>query len=1092
MKKTAGARTDGLFRKIFSGKHLAFLSGFLIMLNFAVHADENIKIENEYLTVLIAPENSGKIISLTDKNNNETVYFKADDANTGTGKFRTLEDSSYFKDKYLTVSKEKNKAVVKGLHEGMEVSKTFTLENGRKYLKIETVFRDTMPVAGKSEISPWMHNAINISETPTDNYYFLPHEKGIRKDASGNGATAALISSNSNWMAYYNSGEKRGILLAADPAPKGIYYWCKPSQKFGTMELHYSSLKAVPDYKITVWVALLPAIDRGNAAALELPVKLIPEVPESMDFKPVFKDTVSLEAIHEKDSEKSVPLAVGFLQKTLVLSPDVDYPYAFGICGRTIGKDPRVIIDAPEEIELTQWCGKWWWEKEKLELLKKESVSRGGAKYQRYTFSVVPYYNKKWSHNYIRFFFRPVKNSASIPPVYYRSSQDGTLFEEKALPVEVIRIPASAVPKRFKTMMNCDYETLRVYPEWQKHFRHLGLNGIVLNYNVPQKGWVTEEQMKELVAGMKKDGFVTAVMGAGFFDPGLETNKDLNAVDINEQKCNNFDFSARGPFMDKAADRINKMAGELGVDIAISDYEAYFNGSNLSFTERTVSKFKQYFTESIKDLEYVDPKTVTLSKQKYPKHYKIWVDWKSTQFHEYLNEIAAKVKVKYPKMKIGFCTVIGVNEQQCKEMYLEDNKLWNNTFLDYNMCMLYNNDYHSMQNAHADMDTMAGMEKNTKAEFFPTLSLGWEELEFRSPPEDSKYIIYEAVTSGAKGYWIWPGFTGSNGQHYYYLAQANKVIAENEDVLMDGVRMDQIVRKIKAVKAGGATVDVKPKVIVYKNKILVYLAEYSGSDISIEASLQLPFEYAVKDVETGDKKGNIADGGVLKCTIGGKEKGRMFLLESISGKEIPADFKPVENNGENADIAEGVNPVFYDSFDTEPLKGVSSEAYPMYSMAGGIKNNCLKITDYRGACIYDEEIKITSGNVTVDFWYNPGREFNAGIKAGFTIFSISINDNYNVALEEVPEGKIKLVPKYNNNYLWKASVTSEQDSWLVKWYRIKVSFGKDGAALWIDNALQAENKTMMPAIDKISKIQLGRKWRTFGLFDEFKIYDGRF
>lgn len=1063
----------------------SFAATLLCMLAATASAQKTVKIGNEFFDAKIDVARNGKITSFKEKDGNDMAFSDSvAGRSSGIGKHRTYEDKSYFDDTVQLLSADANKAVMKIAHGRIEMLKTISLPPGKKYLKVEFIFKDTIPVEGKLEIAPWIHNTIAISGEPGEGFFYLPHEKGIRVDSTEVAATYSLISSNSNWMAYVDKKTGKSFIVVTDPAPTGLYYWCSPASKMGTLEFHYPQMIPVPDYKITCY--FLPGSDIDSAA---LPVKLNPQFPaKGKTLEPVMKQSVDFNILHEKKAEKRDALEIQFWQPELVLSPDVLFPYALGIRGNIRGKDPLAIIDVPEGLEIVQACGKYWRAKSTVVPEGKENIKRGDINYTRFKYKLNPDYGTEWQHSYIRIFFKATKGLSANAKFYYCSSLDGILFPEKSVPVKVVNIPQSQVPRKFMVMMNCDYEMMKSYPDWEKNLKYLGINGIALNYNVPSKELASVDEVREVNDTMRKAGFITATMGAGFFEPPHD--KNLKAVDINGNMTSNFDFTARGPFMDDVAAKIENMAGAPCFDIVISDYEAYFNGYKLSYTERTLKKFEEYFRNSIKDLVYIDPKTMTLNKEKYPEHYKIWVNWKSNQFHEYLNEITQNVRKKYPDLKIGFCTTPGVSEWQCKEVYLQDNKLWNNTFLDYNMQMIYNNVYGSMNSVHSDMDIMGKMQEGTKGVFVPVLSFGfWGNLGPRSPAEDSKYMIYEAVTSGAKGYWVWPGFVGGNGWNYAYMAQANKVIAENENAFLDGCRMDGIVKSVKASHNDGTAVEIKPKVIVYKDVMLLYIAEYSGIDTTVELILDIPYECEASDAESGEKIGKISDKTALQLKLCGKEKGKMIIIRNPGKKEFQG-LKENRKEKKNVDTP-AANTVLSDSFDEEPLKGKASGEYPIFSSPGGVRGNCLKITDYRGVCIYDQKLSISSGNVTVDLWFKPNRNFSETAKTEFSIFSLTISDKYIVFLQRTNSGgRLQLIAKYKDKYLRDSAIFSEIDKWNSIWYNVKVSFGKDGASMWIDEKLQGKSEKSWPEVYGIERVQLGSPFRTFGFYDELKIYDG--
>ena len=345
-----------------------------------------------------------------------------------------------------------------------------------------------------------------------------------------------------------------------------------------------------------------------------------------------------------------------------------------------------------------------------------------GQEYKRYTYDIAPYYD---APNYARLFLGTEEKRGSFR-IYYWAELEGTRSVERVIPVEIIRIPPARVAQRFKFIMGADYDLLRNYPERKRNIRHLGINSLLLNYNVPapERG-VTAEEVGVFLDELRAEGFSTGTMGSGFFLPPYGQNPELQAINIQGEKVNRFDFTARGPWMDEVAELPIRSAGEPGFCFMVSNFEPYFRGRSLSFTERTVSKFKTYFLKNHRHLRYVNPRRVARDPRRYPEHNRIWTDFKCRQFADYMYEVVKRVRKVHPQLKIGLTSFPGVSEEEIKATHLFDQTLLS-TFLDFNMPMLYNNLYRTMPKVHTQMDLAQELiKKGGRADFIPVLSLGF-------------------------------------------------------------------------------------------------------------------------------------------------------------------------------------------------------------------------------------------------------------------------------------------------------------------------------------------------------------------------------
>ncbi|MDD5600004.1 MAG: hypothetical protein PHV82_18815, partial [Victivallaceae bacterium] len=90
------------------------------------------------------------------------------------------------------------------------------------------------------------------------------------------------------------------------------------------------------------------------------------------------------------------------------------------------------------------------------------------------------------------------------------------------------------------------------------------------------------------------------------------------------------------------------------------------------------------------------------------------------------------------------------------------------------------------------------------------------------------------------------------------------------------------------------------------------------------------------------------------------------------------------------------------------------------------------------------------------------------------------------------DGKFSLVQRQLTTRArpWKPPLSSKIDTWAQGvWYDFKIQLAPDAAKLWINGKLQDQKSGIK--VDKVNAIYLGRQWRSFGAFDELKIYDGK-
>jgi len=1081
----------------------------ILRANFAEAEIKTVVLENREITVTIAPQLGGKIISLKNKDKEEITIFDLEDFGTGLAKERLWGTNSWeFAQLPYTIDKQTKNSVtlkVKGKSpplDRIEITKTYTLPADGSFLKVEVEFRNIAPLAGEVKIIPWVHNVVKIDvDSKAQNLFYLPLKEGIYS-FDPTKEENVFIHAEGNWSAFLNREKGTGLLIASLSNPTFLYSWV--GKKSGTLELIFEKIDPIPQYKITYYLVPIARLDARAIKDSGLPVQLTPPLPIN-ETELVFKKAAVLDfdkvSEYYTPVEKTEEIAVRYWPSKMYLSPDIIYPVYFGIKILRTGKSlPRMIFDIPEGIKLEGFCaGYWRINTEKMELLGKESVVHGGDNYTRYTFEVSPYVFNQWNHRYARLFLSSPHKQGQFKIYYYAE------FEEKRsqvnnIPVEIISIPPVKIPKRFFTGINVDYNLIKHYPDYDKFLHHLGFNYLVFNYNTHPTVDSPEtyfQEIKNFLGEVRKKGFSTAVMGWGYLSPPLNyEGENYEAIDVEGKRVGVFDFTARGPWIKKVAEYIKEDI-KCGFDTIISDYEPYFSGERISFTERTVKMFKEYFQQKYSNLEYIEPIILAKNPGKYPQQEKVWTDFKCQHYADYLDTVIKEVKKEYPQVKIAFCTISGDSHQTIKEKYLNDHILLS-SILDYNMPMIYNNVYGIMRSVQERMELLSKLTgKGNKALLIPTLTAGFWDGSYKSPPEDNKFIILEAITSGAKGYWIFPGFNGAGGLDLYSISQANNIIAEHEDLLYDGQRRDELVTVIEAKNLEfNLPVEIRPKLIFYQDKMILFLSEYSKSEIKVKLKLNLPFAYQVidldnnKEIDILDKREN-----EFIVNLKDKERAKIFLLKSVSGQSLPADYKLEETSVSKSESGTKIEKdlVFSDSFEGSTVGKNATEGH-FFSIVGGKEGQGLKFSDYQASWKYEKEIPLNSGNVTVDFWWQSG--INIGDRNINLLTLYLNNDNYHVLSFVKGDSRLRLIEHrkdYPGRWVWDNALYSKMDKWGTNlWYHIRVSIGKDGLKMVVNGTEEARTDaprvTLLP-VEKITNLYLGTEWCSYGKFDELKVYD---
>lgn len=681
---------------------------------------------------------------------------------------------------------------------------------------------------------------------------------------------------------------------------------------------------------------------------------------------------------------------------------------------------------------------------------------------------------------------------------------NGQKTMEGKIPCQVIRIPAARQPEKFKVLFGLDYSLLKNYPDFYDSMRHLGINGLCLNYNVPNKV-ITPDQFRQLNDELKAAGFMTAVMGIFYDPPGYYANfnshPELQAADRDGKPMRNFDFTARGPWMENVAQKAADRGLALNYDLLISDYEAYFGAEKVSFTERTRTEFKEFFQKHYPERDYLDPVAIAGAPQQHPDLHKIWVDFKCMRFADYLEEVIVDSKKRAGRGQVGYCTVPGASDESIRMDNLIDNARFS-SFLDYNMPMLYDNLYRTMPRFRQTVELFKSMTAGRPAVIAPTLTIGFWGEGNPFPPEHSFYILLETLLTQCAGAYIFPGFAGSDNLGVYHLSQALDLIARIEELVYQSTRADSLVQVLEAenstLKLPAA---ISPLVLQKDSQMLVYLAEYSKDPIRLKILFNQDKDCKVKAL-TGKFAGTeIRAGSIHEWNLTPDDgKGLLILLESLDGKPIPEkpsrEFQPAKNNSieEIPEAALG-DLLFQDSFEgSTPGINAVPEHYFKYDV-NGYQGKSLFLNDYESAWLLPQKFSDIGNEITLDFYYQAPRPFKPDNGMLWDIIRGNLSDKHFFWLHFEPKsGKICFAAGYrqaNGKIDWKIREFSENSSWPENiWLHMKINIGKNGIRLMVNGKTQIDAARPVD-IEFLENLQIGRRFVSVGKYDELRLFRGR-
>lgn len=1049
-----------------------------------------VELKNPSIQLTVLPEAGGKITAMQSKGFSFSLSKeKILDVSSGLAKFRVFGDNANYMKQSWTVLKKSERSVtlqISGLQpeRNLEITKKISLPESGNYVKIELKLKNKNPIEGGFKVVPWIHSA--FTPEPINGWtFFLSHQNGAEQlKLNPKLKISHALSQAGNWSCSYHPAKKQGLLLISESRPEAVYSFI--AKNVASLEMLYPVTDPTTEKRIVCYMVPITSLSADAVAASGIPVKLFPAFTD----RHTAGNRVDVLSHFHSAGEKNYPVNFKYWKETAYVSPDLSLPLTFGVRKIKSGKI-EFEVDLPDFIQLTGNSGNYWTHvNEDMNLINSRTVTKDGVKYNRHRFEVTCRTLAHWFHSHCRILVKASGKEGS-GTIYYRGFHNGKQTMESSMPCKVIRIQKAQTPQKFKVLMGVDYGLLHAWKNFEASMKYLGINGVCLDWSVPNKV-VTADQVKAMNARLKKQGLMTSVMGIYYVPTkkGYEVSPELYAIDINGKKARVFDFTLRGTWMNNTAQNAaNHM--DLGYDLIISDYEPYFGAERYSFTKNTIDTFKKFFTAKYPSLNYIDPREIARNTERYPRHYKIWVQFKCNQFADYLKLVIEKSRrlAKAPA-NVGLCTIPGASDESIKIDNLCDNQQFN-TVLDYNMPMLYNNLYHSMKNYRNDIDLFRKMAAGKRAVVFPTLSLGfWGSDSLQFPPEHSYFLLMETALTQCSGAYIFPGFAGSDNLGVKYFSRALNLIAQLENIIQGAKRQDQ---QVTVSDSHNTALDlpaaVEPLVLVNGNKMLVWLAEYSADPVKMNVNFNLHTDCRVRSLSGEKINKTLKKNEKLAVTLkNGDNKALLLQLETIDGSNFPI----LKNTEEKAESTDDKDLIFYDGFDgsTHGKNGAVNHFYQFDS--NGKKGACLYMRDYEAFWSLPKEFNMPSGEVTIEFYFKPVRNQKAGLNSIWDLMRGNLGrDQLFWLFFDNKTGKICFaLGKMKNGKVidWPIRVLSKTDRWAAHiWMSVKLHMSKSGIQLTVNGKDEINCKKPI-RFNSIRNIQLGRPFVSTGRFDELKIY----
>jgi hypothetical protein len=333
-----------------------------------------------------------------------------------------------------------------------------------------------------------------------------------------------------------------------------------------------------------------------------------------------------------------------------------------------------------------------------------------------------------------------------------------------------VEIPQVSLPRRMITMITASPETVDNWEDGRtamvRDLKRFGFNRLEI--------WGRSDVRPYYDEG----GMASANQWSPNWAFDAEKYPDARAVRLDEEYADLMCPSYRGEAFTLQLDHA-KEAARYASALSLDDEWYAMRGKEsplICFGARCMKRWEQWVAEHEPDLEKVRPQTFARQPHKYPGHYDAWLLFRAhlvaekyalirQTFFVALEETGVKT-TPYPWVQayIGGGPVIGLHSNRALA-----------EVLDY----VANMDYSGAQVLRHNVARLA---PETGDKLLMAISPGY----IGSPDGDARSQVLEVVMGGSQGVHVWCYHIGTETGHMVDMAEAIKMLAPVEDVILDG------------------------------------------------------------------------------------------------------------------------------------------------------------------------------------------------------------------------------------------------------------------------------------------------------------------
>ena len=258
-----------------------------------------------------------------------------------------------------------------------------------------------------------------------------------------------------------------------------------------------------------------------------------------------------------------------------------------------------------------------------------------------------------------------------------------------------------------------------------------------------------------------------------------EKNPEALAVTLNGNPCGEdlTSPSYRGPALQPFIDRI-KHTGTMSSSLTLDDENCACSAQSaaIGFHPRSIERWNTWVAEHEPSLAGVDPMMFAKQPHKYRKHYDAWLRFRCELVAEMYSiyRDAFHQAVKESGVKTTERTMLGAYVGDDPVHALHSNEALA-PVLDFVANMVY-------EDGDGVRKSVAKLAPVTGKKLVIAISPGYQ----ISPPGDARSQVLEAVMGGSQGFIAWGYYMGMTAGHLADMADAIRMFAPVEDIILDG------------------------------------------------------------------------------------------------------------------------------------------------------------------------------------------------------------------------------------------------------------------------------------------------------------------